>query len=647
MTDLQRIFALIERTRRRIRLQVFLEWSTTALVPATAAALVVLWMWRMQRLSGAGALALLGGLLVAIAAVGLVGSLRKLATSLVASRLDRASGLSDRLGTACEFADKLQAGSADQHPQTVALMQAAIADAERHADKADPRAAAPYQLPRDARAAGVFMGVAIAVTCLAFAPEHDDSDPIALALRDRTAQQSAADALREKNALDPDDIDYSRDYVKELQNLADQTHDPSLKEFADKLEELLAKAEKGEISKEELLAQMEALEKKYMQGSDTDVDAMLSDRKDSGKELQKEPLTKRLGDALEAGDMEAAAKELERLGEQLEKKELTPEQEKRLADSLEKAAKKHDDKQKKQDDQDKKDQEKAQKDIQKKKDEIRRLEKKQQDHPKDEQAKKQLEKKKRELDQLERDQKDKQEKQANKKERKLDKLNRDMKRGAENLKNRKSEQAQQDMKDAAKDAKGIEDEVRKVENQKRAESQLGDLKDSLRRAKAKNQKGQDGKKGQKGQRLARIKEWEGRAAGGQGNPQAWKSGQGKEQGLGQGQQGQGQKGEKGQGGGQGEGIGDQADPSSLNGDPTKMSGAKKDEKLEGAQGRGPSKRETILTAAQKGFASRGYKQVYADYKKVVEETMSAEKVPQGYKYYVKRYFQRIKPHSMD
>ena len=36
-----------------------------------------------------------------------------------------------------------------------------------------------------------------------------------------------------------------------------------------------------------------------------------------------------------------------------------------------------------------------------------------------------------------------------------------------------------------------------------------------------------------------------------------------------------------------------------------------------------------------------------EYKKVVEEVMNQEKVPQGYKYYVKRYFQRIKPHSMD
>jgi len=35
--------------------------------------------------------------------------------------------------------------------------------------------------------------------------------------------------------------------------------------------------------------------------------------------------------------------------------------------------------------------------------------------------------------------------------------------------------------------------------------------------------------------------------------------------------------------------------------------------------------------------------VYSDYTSVVEEVMSKEKVPPGYRFYVKRYFQLIKP----
>ena len=34
-------------------------------------------------------------------------------------------------------------------------------------------------------------------------------------------------------------------------------------------------------------------------------------------------------------------------------------------------------------------------------------------------------------------------------------------------------------------------------------------------------------------------------------------------------------------------------------------------------------------------------------KAIVEEVMQTEKVPSGYKYYIKRYFQKIKPHAMD
>ncbi|HWU87788.1 MAG TPA: hypothetical protein VN253_10960, partial [Kofleriaceae bacterium] len=54
-------------------------------------------------------------------------------------------------------------------------------------------------------------------------------------------------------------------------------------------------------------------------------------------------------------------------------------------------------------------------------------------------------------------------------------------------------------------------------------------------------------------------------------------------------------------------------------------------------------RETILAAAQKGFASRAYQKVYTDYEKIVEEVMRNEKLPSSYKYYVKRYFAKIHP----
>ena len=119
-----------------------------------------------------------------------------------------------------------------------------------------------------------------------------------------------------------------------------------------------------------------------------------------------------------------------------------------------------------------------------------------------------------------------------------------------------------------------------------------------------------------------------------GRPQAW----------GQGQNPGGQQ----QGGPPGDSKkwGDEHDPNVM-GPETNLDKKTKEQEVEGQLGNGNSRRETILTSAKKGFASTGYKRVYAEYKKVVEEVMTQEKVPQGYKYYVKRYFQRIKPHSMD
>ena len=64
---------------------------------------------------------------------------------------------------------------------------------------------------------------------------------------------------------------------------------------------------------------------------------------------------------------------------------------------------------------------------------------------------------------------------------------------------------------------------------------------------------------------------------------------------------------------------------------------------DGKKGKGASKSEIIKGASEEGFASRDYKKVYGEYEEVVEEVMEKEKVPKGYRFYVKRYFQLIQP----
>ena len=40
---------------------------------------------------------------------------------------------------------------------------------------------------------------------------------------------------------------------------------------------------------------------------------------------------------------------------------------------------------------------------------------------------------------------------------------------------------------------------------------------------------------------------------------------------------------------------------------------------------------------------KGYKKVYAEYKTVAEEALKQDEIPAGYRFYVRRYFDLIRP----
>jgi hypothetical protein len=60
-------------------------------------------------------------------------------------------------------------------------------------------------------------------------------------------------------------------------------------------------------------------------------------------------------------------------------------------------------------------------------------------------------------------------------------------------------------------------------------------------------------------------------------------------------------------------------------------------------GQGDASSEVIYGAAQRGFVGRGYKKVYTDYRTVAERVMNQDEIPPGYRFYVRRYFQLIRP----
>jgi hypothetical protein len=458
-------------------------------------------------------------------------------------------------------------------------------------------------------------------------------------------------------ALEPDDRAYLDALITELRAVAKRDQVPELEEFAKQIEQLLKDAELGKITKEQMLdalAKADAKLSEHAEPNQAELDKALGEL---GKQLEHSALTKPLGEALDKHDLDKARQELEKLADKLADKQLSDKDKQELAKQLEVAVQALD----------KKDaQDKAKADQQKRKleDDVLRLEKKKDQAKTDKDkltAEREFEKKKDELKRLEKDQQDKDDsaqRQA------LKRLTRDMQKAAENLdkpqkdkgdkkdgkdgkdqkdqngQDERDRQASQKLKDAARETGKVDQDQRKQATQKKMSSQMDDLREAMRRAKQKGNKGPQDPFGRQGKNA----DFAQRARGGKGAGQAWKPGQGQpgpggqKPGQGPGQAGQ-QPGQ--QQGGNEAGVGHD---DNLTGDPTAKSGNTKDADLQGQQGQsGGGTRETILSAAQKGFATQRYRDVYGKYHQIVEEVMRTEKLPSSYKYYVKRYFAKIHP----
>jgi hypothetical protein len=69
----------------------------------------------------------------------------------------------------------------------------------------------------------------------------------------------------------------------------------------------------------------------------------------------------------------------------------------------------------------------------------------------------------------------------------------------------------------------------------------------------------------------------------------------------------------------------------------------KDQRIQASSEGATSRREAVLSAAKEGFSGTPYRRVYAEYLDIVEEVMTAEKVPPSHRYLIDRYFDRIRP----
>lgn len=628
----------LRSVRRRLRWQAALDGGARAAVLAAALLLGAVYLWRLRLLSGRGF-----GLAVALAVVVvLVGALeralRRIPLDRAALAIDRSHGLHDRLRSALAFSAE---------PAPTPFMLAAIADAETAARGIDARRAAPWRRPEPLAAAAVVATVAVIVGLLRF-PSHARFAPVP-PLPPRLSVSSAL--------LEPE-----RQATAELAALAAQSGDEDTKQLAEQLNQLLQQIDAEELTRKQAFDKLAQLENKYLHASDGQLEELKRQLRKAGTELQKSKKLAETGRALQEDDPARAQKELQKLAAEAEARAKDPkpdskfeqQQREEMARALEEAARQ----------QEKTAAEKKQEqEEQKLRDEERRLKKELAEKPNDQELQRKLQRNQRELQRLERDKQQQAEQQ-----RQLQRLQRELQRAAEQLRQKLSPQALQQLQEQMRQ---MQSEMTKLGNQGRAQMQIAEIKEVLRRAgkssPGKNgQNGKDGKdgqgqgqsqqqangksgkgKGDKGEE--RLREFDQRAGGKSDTLLLGDKGGNSDTQLllpmpmGPGQQQPGQSGkEPGQELPGGDGIGKEHDPN-LMGNATVLGGKRHDTRVEGAQGAGPSRSQTILGSAEKGFASTGYKRVYGDYTAVVEEVMSKEGVPPGYRFFIKRYFQLIKP----
>lgn len=613
----------ITRVRRRLRLQAALDGGARAAVLAAAALLVGVYLWRLTAIGARGLLAF------ALAAAGLcvagvvARALRRIPRERAAQAIDASHGLHDRMRSALAFAAEAEA---------TPFMRAAIADAERAADGVDAKKAAPLERPEALGPAAIVTLVALVVAAL-----HFPSGARVAPAPERPPRLSVA-----PGALEPE--------VKAAQQLladAEKNGDRDTKELAQKLNELLQQIDAEELTRKQAFDKLAELENKYLRAGDGQLEYIEQRLRKAGSEMEKSKLLEKTGAALKQEDLEQARKELEKLAAAAEKmdEKFDKQQREEAAKALEQAARQE---------QREKEEKQRQAEEQRLREEERQLRKQLAERPNDEELQRRLERNQRELQRLEREKQQRAEQQ-----RQLQRLQRELEKAAEQLRQKMSPEA---LRQLAEQMRQMESEISKLSNEQRAQMQIAEIKEVLRRVgrstgdgkpgmagRGSDGKSQNGKNGKGGKSGEQLREFDQRAGGKGDTLLLGENGGNGDQRLilplpmGPGGDKMGPSGDGHElGGRNGDGIGDQHDPNLL-GDKTRLSAQRHDTRVQGKEGAGESRSQTILGSADKGFATTSYKKVYGDYTSVVEEVMSKEKVPPGYRFYVKRYFQLIKP----
>ncbi len=636
---IERIERVAKRAERRMRLSRALGVGSKALCAAFVVAIADVGL-RKAGLAGerpVGAVLAAAGVSVLVAS--LVAWARRLPDLAGARALDRFHGLHDR------FANALSFGRSPAALRTP-FMGAAIEDAIAVVEGVRPRAAVPITVPRPLATAAALAVLLGGVTLFQPRQQHV---PIA---HDRTIEPVDMSA---------DDLEDVQDFLKQVdQTASSQDTKAAIEEFNKLVDDIANKR----LDRTEAFRRMGALEEKLLTGSQADKRALEEQLDRIGDELKKAELTKPAGEAITNHQLDRARDAMRELAKKTRAGQDKPIDQAKLdqmREALKKAAADADERRRE-----------IEQQRQELADEILKMKEKAPDGGSDD-DRSLLEKKQRELERLDRDLDARRDA-----GRQLDRLDRELEQAAEDL-----------MKDLGLSAQDLDqgaEDINRMEQQEMTQQQKEELRQKLQELRElMRQQGQGGK----GQ-VARLKRF-GRTARGQGGSQGQggqpQSGQGQSQDDPSGSQGQGgQQGQDGQGGSQGSGQGGETwvlgpngekilmlskgqggssesgpagggeqggeagrqwgeghDPK-MQGSATNPKMGTEDTQVQGADtGQGGSRSQVILGAAERGFSSRGYKRVYTEYHQVAEQSLAKDEIPGGFRSYVKRYFQLIRP----
>lgn len=534
--------------------------------------------------------------------------------------LDRAHGLHDRLTNALWFASRPAS-------ERTELMELAIDDGCRQAEGLAPGKAAPIRRP-PMLALPVMLSLMLVALSL---------------LEVRTLRVLAQAPTIDAVTLTADDIDFFRDSIKDM---AARKHDPELQAALDRFNQLVEDIANRRLDRSDAFHRMEALDRELRSGTALDKKALEDGLRQIADELRKSDLAKGAADALREQNLAKAEKQLRDLAQRMRQRpqSMSKADLEKLRQALERASQSQ-----------KQSREALERQRQQLAEERDRLLKKRNqaaDAGVNDEEERLLRRRQRELERLDRELE-----QQRAAERQLERLDRELAQAAADLM-RDLGLSAQDLEQGAEDLNRMARQQMTEQEKEELRRRIQEMRELLR------QQGQGGQP-----RIARLKRFSERARGASGQRGDGQSEQNGQQGNGQ---GQGQDGEQvfviGPGGekmlvlqaGQ-----SSSSSSSQNGNSSGEPGGKQagtghapniagkatngqmgtqDVAAAGIDtGQGPSRAEVIAGAAERGFVGPNYKRVFTEYHTVAEQSIGKEDIPAGYRFYVQRYFQLIRP----